>query len=42
MPGVKIGENSFIGAFSFVNNDIPDNVVAAGIPAKIIKKLDDK
>ena len=39
MPGVTIGENSIIGAFSFVNIDIPANVVAVGIPAKIIKKV---
>jgi acetyltransferase-like isoleucine patch superfamily enzyme len=39
MPGVTIGENSVIGAFSFVNRDIPDNVMAFGIPAKIRKKL---
>lgn len=39
MPGVTIGENSIVGAFSFVNKDIPDNVVALGIPAKIIKKI---
>lgn len=38
MPGVTIGKNSVIGAFSFVNRDIPDNVVAVGIPVKIIKK----
>ncbi len=39
MPGVTIGENSIIGAFSFVNKDIPDNVIAFGIPAKVVKKL---
>lgn len=39
MPGVTIGENSIVGAFSFVNMDIPDNVVAFGIPIKIIRKL---
>ena len=39
MPGVTIGENSIIGAFSFVNKDVPDNVVAFGVPAKIVKKL---
>ena len=38
MPGVTIGENSVIGAFSFVNNDIPPNVVAMGIPASIKNK----
>lgn len=39
MPGITIGENSVIGAFSFVNKNIPGNVVAAGIPVKIIKKI---
>ena len=39
MPGVTIGENAVIGAFSFINKDVPDNVVAAGVPIKIIKKL---
>ena len=39
MPGTTVGENSIIGAFSFVNSDIPDNVVAYGVPAKIIRKL---
>jgi acetyltransferase-like isoleucine patch superfamily enzyme len=38
MPGVSVGENSIIGAFSFVNSDIPDNVTAIGVPAKVIKK----
>ena len=42
MPGVAIGKNSIIGAFSFVNKDIPDNVLAFGIPAKVIKKLTKK
>lgn len=39
MPGVIVGENSIVGALSFVNKSIPDNVVAYGIPAKIIKKI---
>jgi acetyltransferase-like isoleucine patch superfamily enzyme len=39
MPGVTIGKNSIIGAFSFVDRDIPDNVLAYGIPVKIIRKL---
>jgi acetyltransferase-like isoleucine patch superfamily enzyme len=37
MPGITVGENSVVGACSFVNSDIPANVVAAGIPAKVIK-----
>lgn len=41
MPGVTIGENSIIGAGSVVTKSIPDNVVAAGNPAKIICTLDE-
>ena len=39
MPGVTIGENSIVGALSFVDQDIPANVIAVGVPAKIIKKI---
>jgi len=40
MPGVTVGENSIIGACSFVNSDIPDNVIAVGVPAKVIKQVE--
>ena len=40
MPGVTIGENAVIGAFSFVNRDVSDNVVAVGVPVKVIKKME--
>ncbi|RSD35145.1 MAG: acyltransferase family protein [Methanohalophilus sp.] len=39
MPGVSIGENSIVGAHSFVNRDIPDNCIALGVPAKIHRYL---
>jgi acetyltransferase-like isoleucine patch superfamily enzyme len=39
LPGVSIGKNSIIGAHSLVNKDIPDNVVAFGVPAKVVRKL---
>lgn len=39
MPGVTIGENSIVGAFSFVNKDVPPNIIACGIPVKIIRKI---
>jgi len=39
MPGVTVGENSVIGAFGFVSKNVPANVVACGVPVKIIKKL---
>jgi acetyltransferase-like isoleucine patch superfamily enzyme len=38
MPGVTIGENSVVGACSLVNQNIPDNAIAAGVPAKVIKR----
>jgi acetyltransferase-like isoleucine patch superfamily enzyme len=41
MPGVTVGENSVVGACSFVNKDIPANVIAAGVPAKVIGKIDE-
>jgi len=40
MPGVTVGKNSIIGAFSFVNRDVPDNVIAAGVPIRVIRKIE--
>ncbi len=40
MPNVNIGENAIIGAYSFVNKDIPDNTLAFGIPCKEYKKIE--
>jgi len=37
MPGVTIGENTIVGALSFVTEDIPDNAIAFGIPVKVDK-----
>lgn len=39
MPGVVIGENTIIGAHSFVNKSLPANVIAFGCPAKIVKYI---
>lgn len=41
LPGVKIGKNVLIGAGSVVVHDIPDNMVAAGNPAKVIKRIEE-
>jgi acetyltransferase-like isoleucine patch superfamily enzyme len=38
MPGVKIGQNSVVGAFSFVTSDVPDNTTVFGVPAKVADK----
>ena len=41
MPGVTVGENAVVGAFSFVNDDIPDDAIAVGVPAKVKKRSAD-
>ena len=38
-PGVTIGDNVVIGAGSVVCKDIPDNVVAAGNPCRVIREI---
>lgn len=38
LPKVKIGKNVIVGAGAVVSKDLPDNCVAVGIPAKIIKQ----
>ena len=40
LGNIEIGTNSIIGAGSIVVNSIPENCVAVGNPAKVIKKLD--
>ena len=41
LPGVTIGDNVIIGAGSVVTRDIPSNSVAAGVPAKVIKPIEE-
>jgi acetyltransferase-like isoleucine patch superfamily enzyme len=40
LPGVTIGENAVIGAGAVVSKDIPPNCVAVGVPARVIKQID--
>lgn len=42
LPGVTIGNDVVIGAGSVVNRDIPDGVVAAGNPCRVIRKITEK
>lgn len=41
LDGVELGANVIVGAGAVVNESLPDAVVAAGVPAKIIKRRDD-
>ena len=41
MPGISIGNNCVIGASAVVTKDIPDNSVAVGIPARVIRTIDE-
>lgn len=39
MCGITIGENSIVGAGAVVTKDVPPNSIAAGVPAKVIRKI---
>lgn len=41
LPGVNIGNRCIIGAGAIVTRDIPDNSVAVGVPARVIKSTDE-
>lgn len=40
LPGCRIGNNCVVAAGSVVCSDVPDNVMVAGVPAKIKKKIE--
>jgi maltose O-acetyltransferase len=39
LPGVRIGSRSVIGAGSVVTRDVPDGVLAAGNPCKVVRAI---
>ena len=41
LPGVTIGRGALVGAGSVVVKDVPDDMVAVGSPAKIVKRVDE-
>lgn len=41
LPGVNIGNNVIIGAGAVVTKDVPDNSVAVGVPARVVKSIDE-
>lgn len=42
MPGVTIGEGAVVGAGALVTKDVPAWSIVAGVPAKVIKMLEDQ
>lgn len=40
LPGVTIGDNVVVAAGAVVNKDIPSNSLAVGVPARVIRKLE--
>ncbi|MDR0886977.1 MAG: sugar O-acetyltransferase [Clostridiales Family XIII bacterium] len=42
LPGVTIGDNSVIGAGSVVTNNIPANVIAFGVPCRVVREIGEK
>lgn len=42
LAGVEIGDNTVIGAGSVVTKSIPDNVVAVGVPCKVMRRITDE
>lgn len=42
LEGVRVGKGSVVAAGAIVVEDVPENVVVAGVPARVIKKIDEK
>ncbi|MBF0500604.1 MAG: 2,3,4,5-tetrahydropyridine-2,6-dicarboxylate N-acetyltransferase [Candidatus Riflebacteria bacterium] len=42
LEGVRVGKGAIVAAGAIVTKDVPDGVVVAGVPAQIIKKVDEK
>lgn len=41
LPGVTVGENAIVAAGAVVSRDVPDNTIVGGVPAKVIKSINE-
>ena len=41
LPGVTVGENSIVAAGAVVNKDVPPDTIVGGIPARIIRRIEE-
>lgn len=41
LAGVTIGDNAVVAAGAVVTKDVPDNVIVGGVPAKVIRHIED-
>ncbi len=39
LPGVTVGENAIVAANATVTKDVPDNMIVAGTPAKVMRQI---
>lgn len=42
LPGVRVGANAWVGANAVVTEDVPPYSIVAGVPAKVIRRMDPK
>ena len=42
LEGVRVGKGSVVAAGAIVTDDVPEYTVVAGVPARVIKKIDEK